>query len=819
MIQINSNEANPIQPGRYHLGWLALALFAMLSITFFPYLFGGKTFLPADMFDTMMAPFNAEYGPPQAQNHYPFDGIAQTYPYKVQTKEALEKGKLVYWNPHILGGYPEYAESMANNFDIFNVLLLWLGPVDVIHLETVIELFIAGLGMLLLLRFFGVSPVVNLIFASAYMLNSLFIASAMHRWLIASFCWIPFVIFMVLRYYYYHRKEDILFASVFLTLSFLGGNFQTSFFGAFVVATIILFYPSGVPVYTFLRRSVILIVLGLVAFALSAFMWLPTLELLFQTLFRGGSLNSSGVYAGYRFSERLLSLPLLANFFLPGLVGDPQIFSIKKFAGAEMMDFNGAISFLPALFGVWGCFSFRNNKNMRPFIALSVLSILLPIVTPLYSILYHRFFVVASFSLCVIGAVSFQAFIEDQSARNLFSGFFKWTKIIFGILVGMLLALSAYIALNYQSLLASFTSYVSPKIDTSTFGAGNRSWMLQRIEKTLHYYSFLSPALWLPIIGTVGILIALSFYSKGKVARRSVLQILLFATYLQLLLFARSWFPTVDLRQFPIFPQNPISTFLQQDSSGSRFIVWRDASKDPYILSRNSSNIYKTNDIHGYESMTNRSMIVFYLRHRGVDTLDLRLLGLANVKYIIAGKLELSSSNLRRLYSADSVTIYENLLCKPRAYFAYQSKSVESDSAAATELLRRDFDGSEALFFKEDAPPHLTGYSNGENTFYIDRSENEEVVISAQTDSKSIFILTDTYYPGWKCYVNAVETPIYRVNNCMRGIMLNGGTSKIVFRFEPDIFKAGASISAIAAFLSLAAIGFLKRKKTNRVKS
>src|SRR5436190_3225213 len=109
------------------------------------------------MYDTMMAPFNGEFRPPQAQNHYPIDGLLQGLPYKVQTKEALQKGKLSYWNPYILGGYPQYAESLGNNFDIFNVMLLWADPVDVFHWETVLELFIAGIGMILLLRFMGVS--------------------------------------------------------------------------------------------------------------------------------------------------------------------------------------------------------------------------------------------------------------------------------------------------------------------------------------------------------------------------------------------------------------------------------------------------------------------------------------------------------------------------------------------------------------------------------------------------------------------------------------------------------------------------------------
>src|SRR5437870_3260064 len=84
--------------------------------------------VPTDLIDTMTAPFDAHYGPPQTQNYYVFDALKQTYPYKAITKQALTHGRLSYWNPHALGGYPQYAETMGNNFDVFNILLLWLDP-------------------------------------------------------------------------------------------------------------------------------------------------------------------------------------------------------------------------------------------------------------------------------------------------------------------------------------------------------------------------------------------------------------------------------------------------------------------------------------------------------------------------------------------------------------------------------------------------------------------------------------------------------------------------------------------------------------------
>ena len=802
-------------PRHYHVRWLIASLAIILGIIFFPYLFGGKTFLPSDMIDTMTAPFNAEYGPPQTQNHYIFDALTQTYPYKTQTKEAFESGKLAYWNPHILAGYPQYAETMANNFDVFNVLLLWLNPKDVIHLETVIELFIAGIGMALLLRFFGVTPLINLLFAMAYMLNSLFIVLASNRWLIASFCWMPVVILMILRYFYFNRKENLIYASLFLAFAFLGGNFQTSFFAVFVVTVIAFFYPSKNSEYRLLHRIGIVACLGIAAFALSAVMWLPTLELLFQTLFRGGSLNSPNSYSDYSITQRLTSVLFLVSFFFPGLTGNAETFNLKKFAVPDIVNFNGAICFIPTLFALWGCYILWKEKTIRPFILLSLLAFLIPIATPLFHIVYHRFFIVASFSFCVVGAVSFQSFLQNEKTRTSFEGLFKWTKILFALLAVTLISVAIYISINYDSLLSKFSKIISGRIQESFVGIGNTSWMQGRVEKTLQYYSFFSFGLWLPIITAAVSLLALIYYLNEKLSKRNIQLIVLFATFIELFIFTRAWLPSIDIKEFPIYPKNAVASYMYQNSPESRYAPWSDGSTGAYIFPENSANVYKINDIHGYESCTNRAMIVLYKKYIHSDSLDLRLMGLAHVKYVVTGRRQVNTPNLHRLYSADSATIYENILCKPRAYFAYRYKVVATDDIAATEMLHPDFDGSEAVFTTEDAPSNLTASSDGENTIRFDHSGNEELIISAETTSKGIFILTDTYYPGWKCYVNGIRVPIYRVNYCMRGVVLGTGKSQVIFRFEPDIFVAGVSTSTIAVFLSLAALLFLKRKRKN----
>ena len=123
---------------------------------------------------------------------------------------------------------------------------------------------------------------------------------------------------------------------------------------------------------------------------------------------------------------------------------------------------------------------------------------------------------------------------------------------------------------------------------------------------------------------------------------------------------------------------------------------------------------------------------------------------------------------------------------------------------------------SEALFARDDMPTDLAAFSPGKNSVHFDKSESEEVVITAQTDSKGVLIFTDTYYPGWKSYVNGKQQHIYKVNNYMRGVILDAGISNIIFRFEPDIFTAGFTTSAIAALASLFGIIFFSRRRQKR---
>jgi uncharacterized membrane protein YfhO len=52
-------------------------------------------------------------------------------------------------------------------------------------------------------------------------------------------------------------------------------------------------------------------------------------------------------------------------------------------------------------------------------------------------------------------------------------------------------------------------------------------------------------------------------------------------------------------------------------------------------------------------------------------------------------------------------------------------------------------------------------------------------------------ILSDTFFPGWRAYVDGVPARIYEVNEAMRGVVVPAGDHKLTMRYRPVSAMAG----------------------------
>lgn len=67
--------------------------------------------------------------------------------------------------------------------------------------------------------------------------------------------------------------------------------------------------------------------------------------------------------------------------------------------------------------------------------------------------------------------------------------------------------------------------------------------------------------------------------------------------------------------------------------------------------------------------------------------------------------------------------------------------------------------------------------------------------IDVHATSDAYLVLSEVYYPGWVARVNGRSMRIERANYAMSSVPLKAGDHKITYRFEPDSFRLGASLS------------------------
>lgn len=827
------------------LAFCALPL--ALLLFFAPVIFGNKTLLPADQLNTMMLPYSAKYDSVRVFNHFLTDAIAQVYPYKVRWRHNALHGEFASWNPMILGGHPQYASTSFTHFDPTNFILLLGDMPAAYHAQMLVKLLLAGVGMWLLLGFFRVSasplhPLVRTMFALAYMLNSLFVTTLQHQWLVGAFCWVPWALFFVVRCFDDEQPPKALWrnaslAALFLAFACLAGSLQTSAIAivALVVIAVSVSVQKGVKQAQerfrkrLLRGALVLLGIGVLAFALSAVMWLPSLELFLY--------NENIRAAGKAFSltNSLKSLPLLMSFIIPELIGTPRGFDVAKIAQADMNDFNAFVGFAPLLFGIIGCITLWNRQSVqtrfvRGFIVLSAVGLLLPLATPLYKFMYHRSFILYVLGMTVVGAVAAQDILFGEGLAlyrprvvKILRGF-AWILgvVLLGVVVG-----NIALEWKYAAIYAKLRAFVENNLQSAQLAGGSRAWMLGRVDIFLAHYSWRNPTLWFALAApalalTIVWRIVVSRYELRHV--RFAVVALLLITALQLWRGVASWLPMVDMEQYPLYARTQTTDFLRRDATLHRFLPLFDTASHR-VMQPNINEMYGIACVQGYESIfaRNASLLAGTLG-QPVRTQELQMGALANVKYYVSSAKNPCLHPSLRLVDSGATLIYHNVLAEDRAYMRYRYRVVGGrepqrmvklpNREAFTQVFTSDstFFRREVLF-AEEPPERITARAEDSTPHHIRflAYDNNRVLLEAESAERGYLVLADSYYPGWKAWVNGAPAAILNANYVLRAVVIPKGKSTVEFRFEPPLVRLGAWMSFGACILCLALI-ILQRK-------
>jgi hypothetical protein len=181
------------------------------------------------------------------------------------------------------------------------------------------------------------------------------------------------------------------------------------------------------------------------------------------------------------------------------------------------------------------------------------------------------------------------------------------------------------------------------------------------------------------------------------------------------------------------------------------------------------------------------------------------------------GERPLRLPGLEIAYSGRDARVYRNTRALPRVFLVARQRTVPDEDEAFAAVAAGRVDASRVALTErrlpgipaEDAgPPARVG------TARLTAYERDQVVARTAAPRRSLLVLTDVHYPGWKATVDGRDTAVERVDYLLRGVVVPPGEHTVELRYEPASWRAGWLISLAGALAigGLAVAGLRRRR-------
>jgi hypothetical protein len=134
----------------------------------------------------------------------------------------------------------------------------------------------------------------------------------------------------------------------------------------------------------------------------------------------------------------------------------------------------------------------------------------------------------------------------------------------------------------------------------------------------------------------------------------------------------------------------------------------------------------------------------------------------------------------------------------PRAYFAERVYAVARDPVSALEAVASaDFrPGRDVVLMgsESNAPYDLPA---GEIRRFS--AEAGTVLADVRSSGDGLWVLSDTWFPGWRATIDGEPAEIIRANGLLRALRVPRGLHRLVMHYEPSAFRVGGWISIVTA--------------------
>jgi hypothetical protein len=237
-----------------------------------------------------------------------------------------------------------------------------------------------------------------------------------------------------------------------------------------------------------------------------------------------------------------------------------------------------------------------------------------------------------------------------------------------------------------------------------------------------------------------------------------------------------------------------------------------DIFKEKHLPTRNL--LYQLHDIWGIDVIRLKRTDDLYKAFINTPSISAtHLIDLYGVKYVISvtpiekdcrfeliySRLEGLEGKKEDLLKANTIKLYKNRTPLSRAWLVKDFKVMDPKRILSM-MMKKEFRPSQEVLLEEE-PPSITlsgeGTEKGGGEVEILSESNNRIQLLAKSAEDNFLVLSDTYYPGWKAFVDGKKTKIYRADYTFRAIPLNAGTHQVECVYDPISFKLGAGVTIL----------------------
>jgi hypothetical protein len=771
----------------------------------------------------------------------------------------LSAGEFPLWNPFSFCGHPLFATLQPGILYPPNILLLIL-PFDIgFNLVIVLHYFLAGLFTLLLLKEVGATRSGQMAGALTFMLSGYLFSVHNVLSTLLSVTWVPLAIFLYLRAL---RRGSFRYAAataVVMAVMFTGGGIEVllATFGLFALITIWpgLFdfdtdrFGSGIGMVTATPNGrqrvtvrVKLFIAACVLFVLiSAVQLLPFAELASLSTRSGGLSYFEATTWSFDFKDFI-------QFFIPDLYGYGT--SSEKYWANQSWLKTVYIGTLPLLLSLFFLLRYRARTLLFIFVGVLFFMLAMGRNSLIYPYLFEylpffgkirypvKFLFIPSVFLAIGAGLGLDAVMASMVEKRRM----RYVPVLLLIIATVAALFFGYLSFNHADIMASLTErgFDYPEYNYAGINLFN-------LKRLLVFF----------------IISALGLFAGFRSARfRAVLPLFIIILLSVDLFFAHNnYYGSTPAEQYHA-PGTVIKS-IKKDESLFRVFVTPKTLKEGALMpvapleeggtptiSMDGERLAKEK-LEGYNlehgiyaiggvNVMKRQLFaeLYETVAKGAAIDSTNLLSLMNVKYVVSTP-PIESDEFRLVHvvgmneepspgedqesgvyedadvyeETETVKIYENLSNVPRYYLVEEFAIVPEHDKRLRIIASKDFTSSMVLL---EENPWSDGYKAAMTTVasepsveVIDQSANSvELKVSATVPS--ILVTSDSWYPGWKVYVDGQKRPLLRANHAFKAVALSDGTHRVRFVFAPKSFYLGAVVSTVT-LLGLLFLFFYRR--------